>query len=85
MAKVANLQVLNEDLPLQQQIRILQENLDFLFALGQSRIRFGDGTDGFAGENISGEFHSFTSDGTPDTEFAVATAANGTFRHGVGS
>ena len=83
--KVANLQVLNEELPLQQQIRILQENLDLLFALGQSRIRFGDGTDNFAGENISGEFQQFTSDATPDTEFSVSTATNGTFQQGEGT
>ena len=85
MAKVANLQVLNEDLPLQQQIRILQENLDFLFAVFQSRVRFGDGTDGFAGENISGEFQEFTSDATPDTEFSVNTATDGTFQQAEGS
>lgn len=37
-----------------------------------TRIRFGDGATGTNGENISGQFVQFTSDGTGNTEFNVA-------------
>lgn len=46
-------------------------DLQNLFLITQSRIRFGDGTDGTNGENISGQFQEFTSDGSADTEFSV--------------
>ena len=42
----------------------------FLFSNG--RVRFGTGTDGARGENISGEFQVFTTSGTPDAENTVA-------------
>lgn len=83
--RIANTQVLNEELDLQVQIRILQEQIDKLYLLGQGRVRFGDGTTGTAGENLSGEFVEFTSDATPDTEFSVSTATGGTFRQGSGT
>ena len=82
---IANTQVLNEKLPLDEQVRLMQEQIDKLYLLGQSRIRFGSGTDDFAGENISGEFQEFTSDATPDTEFSVSTTTNGTFQQGEGT
>lgn len=34
----------------------------------QGRIRFGDGTTGDRGENVSGEFLTVTTNATPDTE-----------------
>ena len=83
--RLADLQVLNENQPLQDQIRVLQTNLDLLFTFGQSRVRLGDGTTGTAGENLSGEFVEFTSDATPDTEFTVSTATNGTFQQSEGT
>jgi len=36
------------------------------------RIRLGEVTDGFRGENLSGEVQIFTSHATPDTEFSVS-------------
>ena len=47
-------------------------DLKNLFLAMQGRIRFGEGEDGSKGENLQGRFQQFTSDATPDTEFAVA-------------
>lgn len=38
----------------------------------QGKLRFGDGTSGEPGENISGEFVTLTTSGTPDAENTVA-------------
>ena len=38
----------------------------------KGRVRFGSPTDGYRGENISGEFQVFTSNATPDAEDTVA-------------
>jgi hypothetical protein len=53
-------------------LSIIDEDLRNLFLLSQSRIRFGDFTSGSFGENLSGQFKSFTSHASPDTEFSVA-------------
>lgn len=42
----------------------------------QSRVRFGDGSDGEEGENISGTFQVYTSNAVADTEDTIA--------HGLG-
>ena len=68
---------LNERLPLQGQIRILDLNVKKLYTALNGRIRFGDAADEEQGENVQGEFQLFTSDGTPDTEFSVT--------HGLGA
>lgn len=68
--EVAKTLTLNEKLPIQEQIRILDLNLSKLFRAFQGRVRFGDGADGEQGENIQGEFQSFTSSGA-DVEFSV--------------
>ena len=47
-------------------------DLNALFLAMQGRIRFGDGGDGDRGENLSGQFQSFTSHATANTEFSVA-------------
>jgi hypothetical protein len=38
----------------------------------QGKVRFGDGTDGSNGENISGQFQDITSHASANTEFTVA-------------
>lgn len=50
----------------------LDSDIKNLVLLTQGRIRFGDGTDGYSGENIAGQFQQFTSHASADTEFAVA-------------
>jgi hypothetical protein len=42
-----------------------------IFTALKGRIRFGTGTNGDRGENISGEFQNFTSDASANTEFSV--------------
>lgn len=63
---------LNERLPLNEQIRTLDLNMSNLFSALQGRIRFGDGSDGEPGENISGEFQQFTTSATPNAENTIA-------------
>jgi len=50
----------------------LDRDMKALFFSLQGRVRFGDGTDGNSGENISGQFINITSHASADTEFAVA-------------
>jgi len=50
----------------------LDADISSLFTALHGRVRFGSGTDGDRGENISGEFQVFTSNATPDTEDTVA-------------
>lgn len=50
----------------------LDTDMSNLFTALKGRIRFGSPTDGYRGENISGEFQVFTSNATPDTEDTVA-------------
>lgn len=58
-------------------VKALDGDLESLFQAITGRVRFGTGDDGDRGENIAGEFQTFTTDGTPDTEGAVS--------HGLGS
>jgi len=50
----------------------LDSDLLNVFTALQSRLRFGDGTDGSTGENISGQVQQFTTNATPGTEETVA-------------
>ena len=50
----------------------LDSDIASLFTALKGRVRFGSTTDGYRGENISGEFQVFTSNATPDTEDEVA-------------
>ena len=50
----------------------LDRDAKTLFFAMQGRVRFGDGTDGNNGENISGQFQDITSHASANTEFAVA-------------
>ena len=66
--RVANNLVMNNQLPIQDQITILQRKVDQLFHLAQGRVSFGTGVDGVSGQNIEGEWQIYTSNSTPDTE-----------------
>jgi hypothetical protein len=55
----------------------IDNDLTNLFLLTQGRVRFGGGGDGDRGENISGAFQVYTSNGSADTEDAIT--------HGVGA
>ncbi len=55
----------------------IDNDLTNLFLLSQGRVRFGTGSDGDRGENISGEFQVYTSNGSADTEDTIA--------HGIGA
>lgn len=50
----------------------LDKDMRNLGNLVNGRVRFGDGVDGARGENISGEFQVFTSDGVADAENTIA-------------
>jgi hypothetical protein len=50
----------------------LDSDVKNLFFVTKGKTRFGDGDDGSAGENISGEFQDLTSHASANTEFAVA-------------
>lgn len=70
--RAAFTQVLNENMPLQSQINVLQSELTKLFTVLQGRVSFGTGVDGIDGQNIEGQWQSYTSNGTPDTEDTLA-------------
>lgn len=61
-----------EDPELKNQLRRNDQDMSNLFLAMQGRIRFGTGIDGDRGENISGEFQTYTSNATPDTEDTLA-------------
>jgi len=61
----------------QTQLKRLDQDLGNVFEALKGRIRFGTGTSGDRGENISGEFLDITTNATPDTEDA--------FSHTLGS
>lgn len=50
----------------------MDKDVKSLFAILQGRVRFGAGTTATNGENISGQFVQFTSDGVADAEFTVS-------------
>lgn len=59
----------DEDDPRYKQV---DADLQNLFLITQSRVRFGDGTDGTNGENIAGQFQDYTSSGSIGTELSLA-------------
>ena len=74
MGKKSSYANINQD-ELQQckvQLRDVDSDLEQLFLFSNGRVRFGDGADKARGENISGEFHTYTTNGTPDTEDTIA-------------
>lgn len=60
-----------DDEALRNQLRRMDQDFLNLFLLAQGRIRFGTGTDGDRGENISGEWQVISDTGSADTEFSV--------------
>ncbi len=70
VVKTSNLSSRKEELPVYD--KALDADVSSICTALAGRIRFGTGTDGARGENISGEFQVFTTSGTPDTEGAVA-------------
>ena len=69
--KTGNTLLLNQDNPIQDQINALSLALKKIYDLSHGRVRFGSGTDGDRGENMSGEFQQFTTT-TANTEVTVA-------------
>lgn len=69
--RLANALVLNERLPIPEQLRTLQRQIDNLYQAVQGRISFGTGVDGTQSGNIEGEWQEFTSDAMANTEFSV--------------
>lgn len=55
----------------------VDKDLRNFFLLAQGRVRFGNGVDGERGENVSGEFQTIITSGTPDAENTLA--------HGLGA
>jgi hypothetical protein len=70
--RLGNSLVLNENQDSKEQIRILQTQLNKLYTLAQGRISFGTGVDGENGQNISGQFQTYVSNATPNTEDTLA-------------
>lgn len=58
-------------------VQQLDKDVQDLHTAMQGRIRFGDPTDKYKGQNVSGEYHVVASTGTADTEFS--------FTHTVGA
>lgn len=69
---VVRSQRLNDQHPIENQIQLLDSDIQKIITGLNGRMRFGDGTDGERGENISGEFQLFTTSGTPDAENTIA-------------
>lgn len=57
---------------LEKYVRDQDHDLKLLFSALKARLRFGAGTDGAKGENIAGEFQTFTTSATPDAENTIA-------------
>ena len=70
--RVANTLVLNEQRPIQEQIRDLQTQVDKLFTCLQGRVSFGTGVDGVSGQNLEGEWQAFTVSAGANVEFNIA-------------
>lgn len=75
--RIAKSQVLNEQGRVETNVRSLEKDVRLIATALQGRIRFGAGGDGSRGENIAGEFQTFTSNIAADTEDAIT--------HGLGS
>lgn len=50
----------------------LDNDVRNLFLMSQGRIRFGDITDGYSGENISGQWQTYTTNAVANTEDTIA-------------
>lgn len=70
--RLSNTQVLNESMPLQDQITVLQSQLAKVFQCLQGRVSFGTGVDGVQSGNIEGEWQLFTVAAGANVEFNIA-------------
>lgn len=70
--RIAYTQTLNNNLPLQDQITILDTEIRKLFTCLQGRVSFGTGVDGVSGQNIEGEWQTYTSNAVANTEDTIA-------------
>lgn len=66
--RVANTQVLNDKQPLKDQVTILQSQINKIFQCLQGRVSFGTGVDGVDGQNIEGQWQTYTSNAVANTE-----------------
>lgn len=69
--RLANTQVLNQNMPLPDQMTVLQTQLNKMFTCVQGRVSFGTGVDGVDGMNIEGQWQTYTSSVTPDFEDTI--------------
>lgn len=74
--RVADTQTLNPELPVDQQIAILQSQIKKIFTCLQGRISFGTGVDGTQSGNLEGEWQLFTVNSGANVEFNVAHTIN---------
>lgn len=70
--RVANTQVLNENMALEDQMTVLQTQINKIFTCLQGRISFGTGVTSVSGQNIDGEWRTYTSNAVADTEDTLA-------------
>lgn len=70
--RVANTQTLNEHLPIESQVTILQTQINKIFRVLQGRVSFGTGVDGVSGQNVEGEWQTYTSNAVANTEDTIA-------------
>jgi hypothetical protein len=66
--RIANTQVLNQNQPIEDQITILQLQINKLYACLEGRVSFGTGVTGTQSGNLEGEWRTYTSNATPNTE-----------------
>lgn len=72
LAKISKLPILNLPDVVRNYLRNLDSDIERLYLLTQGRVRFGTGTDGDRGENLSGEFVQFTTSGSANAENTIA-------------
>ena len=84
MRLVNAIQITPNDDP-KRSVPILATQIAKLYDAMHGRIRFGSATTGERGENVAGEFATFTSHATPDTEFSATLTSSGTFNNDVGA
>ena len=70
--RLADSQVLNPDIPLENQMAILQTQMKKLFTCLQGRVSFGTGISGTQSGNIEGEWRTYTSNAVANTEDTLA-------------
>lgn len=70
--RISNTFVYNPKIQEDEQIKQIWVQIDKIIHCLQGRVSFGTGVDGVSGQNIEGEWQSFTTPAGADTEFNVA-------------